>query len=190
MTITSGSDLTKINEGLRLQAYDDRTGKPVPVGGVTLGTITIGYGHTGPDVVPGLVWTTGKCDAQFAVDYAIAQRRAARDVGLDPWSQIDAYRQAVLTDMAFELGERGLATFTDFLAAVRAHDWAAAAAHLQASKLFREVATRERRNVDVLLNGAWPDATPVLSQVPAQVARAAPPTQPPATRPWWSFWRT
>ena len=33
-------------EGLRLKAYPDVRGR-----------LTIGYGHTGPEVVPGLVWT-------------------------------------------------------------------------------------------------------------------------------------
>lgn len=44
-------------EDVRLEAYDDATGKPVPKGGKAKGTLTIGYGHTGPDVTPGLTIT-------------------------------------------------------------------------------------------------------------------------------------
>lgn len=44
-------------EGLRLTAYDDGTG-----------VWTIGFGHTGPEVVSGLVWTREQADAAFVSD--------------------------------------------------------------------------------------------------------------------------
>lgn len=44
-------------EGCRLVAYDDGTG-----------VWTIGYGHTGPEVVPGLTWTWEQADTAFVSD--------------------------------------------------------------------------------------------------------------------------
>lgn len=35
---------------------------------------TIGWGHTGPEVVPGLKWTQEKADATFVVDVGAAER--------------------------------------------------------------------------------------------------------------------
>ena len=50
-----GRSLIKRNEGLRLAAYQD-------VGGVW----TIGYGDTGPDVVPGLSITLAEAERRFS----------------------------------------------------------------------------------------------------------------------------
>lgn len=52
-----GLDLTKSFEGCVLTAYKDS-------GGVW----TIGYGHTGPDVHSGLVWTQPQADDALLVD--------------------------------------------------------------------------------------------------------------------------
>lgn len=48
-------------EGLRTRAYLCPAGKP-----------TIGYGHTGPDVRLGLVWSPAQCEAALAADLAMA----------------------------------------------------------------------------------------------------------------------
>lgn len=54
-------------ESCKLTAYPDpgsSDGKPW----------TIGWGHTGPEVVKGLVWTQAQADAQFLVDVARFER--------------------------------------------------------------------------------------------------------------------
>lgn len=51
--------LIKGEEGCRLTAYQD-----------SRGIWTIGWGHTGPEVVAGLVWTQAQADAQLAADVA------------------------------------------------------------------------------------------------------------------------
>lgn len=53
----AGERLIKQFEGCRLKAYQD--------GG---GVWTIGFGHTGPEVVDGLVWTPEEADAAFLAD--------------------------------------------------------------------------------------------------------------------------
>lgn len=58
-------------EQCRLVAYPDpgsKDGKPW----------TIGWGHTGPEVVKGLVWTQAQADAAFLVDVARFERAVAR----------------------------------------------------------------------------------------------------------------
>lgn len=50
-------------EGVRLHAYDDATGKDINVGDKVRGTLTIGVGHTGPDVTPGLTISAERADA-------------------------------------------------------------------------------------------------------------------------------
>jgi lysozyme len=54
---TAGLNLLKSLEGLRLTAYPDQAG-----------IWTIGYGHTGPEVVPSTVWTQDHADAALQSD--------------------------------------------------------------------------------------------------------------------------
>jgi lysozyme len=66
----AGFDLLKKWEGCNLQAYDDANGQAVKPGQHVYGTLTIGYGHTGPDVVPGLAWTQAQADQALQNDVA------------------------------------------------------------------------------------------------------------------------
>lgn len=73
--ITSrGRAFIEREEGLRLEAYDDATGRPVPVGGHVKGVLTIGIGHTGPDVVKGMRITKEQAYALFDKDNDRAER--------------------------------------------------------------------------------------------------------------------
>lgn len=80
-------DLVRDSEGVKLTAYRDS-------GGVW----TIGYGHTGPDVRPGLTWTPEQADAALAADMTRAGNGVAKLMRCTQ-DQFDA-----LTDFAFNLG--------------------------------------------------------------------------------------
>lgn len=56
----AGIDLIKSFEGCKLKAYPDPATKSDPW--------TIGYGHTGPEVVKGLVWTQEEADRALNKD--------------------------------------------------------------------------------------------------------------------------
>lgn len=66
----AGKNMLKQSEGLRLDAYDDATSKTIGAGeGNTVkGTLTIGYGHIGSDVKPGLVITKAQAEQLFNND--------------------------------------------------------------------------------------------------------------------------
>jgi lysozyme len=64
----AGIALLKSNEGCLLFAYDDANDRRIEPGDPVQGTLTIGYGHTGPDVTPGLTWTQQQADAALATD--------------------------------------------------------------------------------------------------------------------------
>jgi lysozyme len=53
----SAADLIRKWEGCRLKAYRD-----------AVGVLTIGYGHTGPDVTEGLEWTQEQADEALTHD--------------------------------------------------------------------------------------------------------------------------
>src|SRR5262249_30096734 len=104
---------------------------------------------------PGLTWTEEQSDAQFDKDYRLASYRAAVDLG-PTYAGLGEPRQAVLNDIAFEVGGSGLAQFRHMLGAIAASDWQAAAAALKNSLLFEQVPNRENRNIQILLTGEWP----------------------------------
>ncbi len=85
----AGLALLKSFESCRLTAYQDQ-------GGVW----TIGWGHTGPEVVEGLVWTQAQADAQLAVDvWSRAERIVTMLVPVPQQNQFDA-----LADLCYNIG--------------------------------------------------------------------------------------
>lgn len=149
-------DYVEASEGRCYQAYDDATGKILPVGGACEGTPTIGIGHTGPEVVAGLVWDDAKIDTTFERDLAIAAQGAAMDIGGETWRRLDPVRKAALIDICFEIGQGRLRRFPAMIAAVRAFNWPVASGQLVASHLDHEVPKRAARNAVILLTGTWP----------------------------------
>jgi lysozyme len=90
MTLSdNGLVFIESNEGLVLNAYKDATG-----------TLTIGYGHTGPDVTPGLVWTQQQADDALLADTQTAQDAVNRLVTV-PLTQ---HQYDALVDFVFNVG--------------------------------------------------------------------------------------
>jgi lysozyme len=84
-----GLQLTESFESCRLTAYQD-----------IKGIWTIGWGHTGPEVVEGLVWTQNQADSQLVVDLQRAECMVNTCVTVDlTQGQFDS-----LVDFAFNLG--------------------------------------------------------------------------------------
>jgi lysozyme len=85
----SGLALTESFEGCRFEAYLDQNGIP-----------TIGYGHTGPEVHLGLIWTQEQCDAALEGDIAWAASVVNRCVTYP----INQDEFDALTDFCFNVG--------------------------------------------------------------------------------------
>lgn len=111
----NGLHLTEQFEGLRLRAYPDPASGGAPW--------TIGYGHTGPDVHAGLVWTPQQAEAELKRDIGRAESNVNAVVQRTDLSQgeFDA-----LVDFAFNCGCRNLDGST-LLRLVNAGNFAAAA---------------------------------------------------------------
>lgn len=84
-----GLAMTKRFEGLRLTAYQD-----------SVGVWTIGYGHTGPDVHPGLVITESQATMLLLRDIG----RAVDCVNNAVHSQINQHQFDAMVDFTFNLG--------------------------------------------------------------------------------------
>jgi len=83
----------KSAEACPLKAYQDS-------GGIW----TIALGHTGPEVVSGLVWTQAQADAQAAIDIQAAADRLASRIGLDVIVDLTDNQYAALISFVFNLG--------------------------------------------------------------------------------------
>lgn len=66
-TSTCGVQVLHYFESCRLKAYPDP-------GSANGHPWTIGFGHTGPDVYPGLIWTREQADAAFVADLGRFER--------------------------------------------------------------------------------------------------------------------
>lgn len=132
-------------EGRRNSAYLD-----------TLGIPTIGVGHTGPEVHLGLVWSDDLIDRTLDAD--IAAKAAQVEASL-PWlKSLNEPRQAVLLQMAFQMGTKGLLGFPKTLAAVHDGRWQDAFDGMIASKWAQQTPNRARRLAQQMLTGEWVSA--------------------------------
>jgi len=102
-------------EDERNEAYDDATGKTVtaPIGNLTWGRGYFLAKIASPELFDVIDrYLVGHIEAQL-MPYA--------------WYQIDAPRQSVLLDIAYNAGVSGLLHYVRMLAAISSHDWTEAA---------------------------------------------------------------
>lgn len=81
-----GADLIKRHEGCA-KPTGGGTFAAYPDPGSGADPWTIGWGSTGPDIKPGLVWTQAQCDARFDRDIRTYIATVARLIGLAPTTQ-------------------------------------------------------------------------------------------------------
>lgn len=127
------------DEGVVPHAYQDH-----------LGYWTIGVGRL-IDKRKGGRLTDEEVDYLLAND--IARFAAELDEKLPWWRALDAVRQRVIQNMAFNLGVDGLLAFKNTLAAVKAGEWERAADGMLASKWARQVGNRALRLAKMMRTG-------------------------------------
>ena len=115
---------------------------------------TIGWGHTGPEVHQGLIWTQAQADA--ARDLDIKHACDALDRAFPWWRQMSDPRQDVLANMTFNMGIVRLSKFVNTLEAMRLGDYEAAAAGMLASLWARQVGNRAKRLAQQMRTGQHP----------------------------------
>jgi len=145
MSVSSVDDMIVRDEGTEFAAYPDPLSGGDPW--------TIGNGHTGPEVVEGLVWGQEQIDAAREADIAKATDECR---GAFVWfAGLNGPRRAVLTCMAFQLGLHGLKGFVHMLAFVALGDWARASEDMMQSLWARQTPARAQRMADQMRIGDW-----------------------------------
>lgn len=126
------------DEGLRLRPYTDTTGH-----------VSIGYGRNLTDI------GISEIEAVMLLENDIDLAMDALDAAL-PWAkELDEPRYAVLCNMAFNLGLRGLLKFKNTLEAVRCGEYASAADRMMKSLWARQTKGRAKRLAEQMRSGAW-----------------------------------
>lgn len=130
------------HEGLRLRPYMDTTGH-----------LTIGFGRNLTDVGISL----DEARLMLRNDIACAEHGL---LDAFPWAaHLDPVRQAVLVDMAFNLGIAGLRKFTTTLGHLQDGRWEQAAASMLQSRWAAQVGQRARNLAAMVHTGTWPPFT-------------------------------
>jgi lysozyme len=132
-------ELLTLHEGYRQRPYRD-----------TVGKLTVGIGFNLDDT--GLYLD----EAQAVLSLRLA--RVWRELaGSNLWmTNLDPVRQAVLLDMAYNLGVPGLLKFKNTLADVRAARYDEAASKMLQSKWAGQVGRRATRLAQMMRTGQWP----------------------------------
>ncbi|WP_048495412.1 glycoside hydrolase family protein [Marinobacter subterrani] len=123
------------HEGLRLKPYRD-----------TVGKLTIGYGRNLEDV------GISHDEADFMLDNDIDQVERQLET-VDEYNELDPVRQAVIANMAFNLGFHGLMQFRNMWAAVGRRDWESASEEMMQSKWARQVGVRAVELSEIMRTG-------------------------------------
>ena len=114
---------------------------------------TIGVGHCGPEVHPGLVWSDAQIDAALDADIAAATRDCTAHF---PWSAaLNEPRKAVVLGMRFQMGLPRLLKFVKTLAAMRDGKWALAADGMLDSAWAKQTPRRCKTLARQMKTGEW-----------------------------------
>lgn len=142
-----------------VRAVKGRTINDMAARGLSGAPWTIAYGHTGPEVHSGLVWTEAQGDAALVAD---ATLHCALLANVCPWtSDLDPVRRRVFQNMIFNMGwdnpktpaHEGLSGFVHTLDAARMGRLQVAADGLKASLWYRQTGDRAKRLVAQYLTG-------------------------------------
>ena len=137
----------KRHEGLRLVPYR-----------CPAGFLTIGYGHNiDANPVPNLGPDDriSEVEAGKILELDMRSCGMALDRALPDWRALSEPRQAVLLNMAVNLGVRGLLGFRKAVAAIRAGDFETASREMLNSKWSRDVKGRALELAEQMRSGLW-----------------------------------
>lgn len=143
----------EVEEGLRLDVYDDANMQPIVAGYTVIGNPTIGYGRL-------LTAAHGITQAEAATLLLHDVASAEGDVSKLPvFSHLNVPRQAALLDMDFNMGLGTLEQFTTFLMLLAQGKYDAAADDLAKSLWAQQVGSRAVRIEQIIRTGVWVKAS-------------------------------
>jgi len=152
-------ELIKRHEGFRAKVYTD-----------TRGCTTIGYGFKVSAITAGdldairpepdrgpIDWPYFELsEAEATIILSRKVRSLAGILRINAWwAKLNDVRQAVMLDMAYNLGLDGLLAFHETLDSLRRGEWVAAARQMLASEWAKEVGHRALEDAALMAHGEW-----------------------------------
>lgn len=135
------------DEAFRAVPYDDATGLPLLRGDTLRGNLTIGWGtNISTEGIP-------KTIAGDLLDQRLQARIAELTQAFPVVLTLDATRQIVLGNMAYNLGVPRLRGFVKMWGAIQRGDFAGAAAEMRASVWAQQVGARAARLANEMESG-------------------------------------
>lgn len=134
------SKLVELHEGYRRFPYPD-----------SLGILTIGIGFNIEEV--GL----SREESLMILQHRLRDLRWKLTRKFPEFGTLSAVRQAVLVDMAYNLGLDGLAKFRKMWSAIARKEWTTARREMLDSKWANQVGARARRLAKMMETSEWPE---------------------------------
>lgn len=134
----NASDLLKRQEGFSRIPYND-----------SRGILTIGYGLNLQEGID-------EQEADWLLRHRMAKAEAVLRAREPYFTALNEVRQAVLVNMAYNLGWNGFMAFVKMRAAIAAGDFAMAKKHGLDSRWRAQVGDRAVTLMDMLESGEWP----------------------------------
>lgn len=139
--MTRGVDQIKRHERLVLHAYKD-----------SLGYLTIGYGRLIDKAKNGGI-SEGEAEYLLQNDVSIVLNALRRNITF--FERLSAPRQAVLMNMAFQMGINGLLKFKKTLTLIEMGDYDAAADNMLKSLWAKQTPNRANEMAQQMRSGQW-----------------------------------
>jgi lysozyme len=139
--LTKGVEQIKRHEGLVLNAYQDH-----------LGYWTIGYGRLIDKRKGGGI---SESEAETLLKNDISGVVSSLERQITFWKRLNPPRQAVLMNMAFQMGVGGLMKFKRTLAMIEAGEYAQAADNMLTSLWAKQTPRRAKEMANQMRTGKW-----------------------------------
>nr|6ZX9_C Chain C, Vpr protein fused to T4 lysozyme [synthetic construct] len=175
-------EMLRIDHGLRLKIYKDTEGYyTIGIGHLLTKSPSLNAAKSELDKAIGRntngVITKDEAEKLFNQDVDAAVRGILRNAKLKPvYDSLDAVRRAALINMVFQMGETGVAGFTNSLRMLQQKRWDEAAVNLAKSRWYNQTPNRAKRVITTFRTGTW-DAYKNLAAAMERV--------PPSHRPPW-----
>lgn len=100
--------------------------------------------------------TRREAEELFNASVQRATRGILGNATLKPvYDSLDAVRRCALINMVFQMGEAGVAGFTNSLALLKAGNWEKAAVNLAQSRWYKQTPNRAKRVIETFRTGTW-----------------------------------
>ncbi|BBC14743.1 nudix hydrolase [Escherichia phage T2] len=152
-------EMLRIDEGLRLKIYKDTEGYyTIGIGHLLTKSPSLSVAKSELDKAIGRncngVITKDEAEKLFNQDVDAAVRGILRNAKLKPvYDSLDAVRRCALINMVFQMGETGVAGFTNSLRMLQQKRWDEAAVNLAKSRWYNQTPNRAKRVIATFRTG-------------------------------------